>query len=82
MNKSKTRYKCWKKIGNYLIKMEIYEEMCKEYFKVKGKGSEKATAFNLPGNPLVDGFSSFCFIIVSRVLPNTEYRNQTVRFVS
>lgn len=29
--------------------MEIFEETCKEIYKVKDKGSEKATAFHLPG---------------------------------
>ena len=46
--------------------------MCKEYHKVKDKGSEETTAFHLPGNPPVNGCSSY----FARVMPNTDYRLQ------
>ena len=72
MNGSKTRQKCWTKIVDNVIKTEILEEMCKEYHKVKDKGSEETTAFHLPGNPPVNGCSSY----FSRVMPNRDYRLQ------
>ena len=55
-----------------MIKMEILEEMCKKHNKVKDEGSLKTTAFHLPRNSLVDGCSSYRFIIVSRVMLNTD----------
>ena len=56
--------------------MELLEEMYKEHKKVKDKGSSKTTAFHLHGYPPVEGCSSYCYIIVSRVRPNTDYRLQ------
>ena len=59
-----------------MIKTKILEEMYKKHKKVKDKGNEKTTASHFPGNPLVDGGSSYRFIIVSRVMLNTEYKQK------
>ena len=46
--------------------------MYKEHKKVKNKGRSKTISFHLPRNRPVDGCSTYCFIIVSRVRPNTN----------